>query len=194
MREKRDKNLISQYLKGEEKALEILIQRYLKQVYGFAYRYAGNSQEAEDITQEVFVKVWRNLKKFDKQKSFKTWIFSIAKNTAIDFLKKSRSALGGKKTIQFADFDNENGENTLAEKFADSSPLPNEVSELKDLTRVFAKAVNKLLPKYRKVLFLRHSDDLTFREIAEQTGEPLNTVKSRHRRGLVMLKKLLAEL
>ena len=191
-----DKILIEKYFQGDEKSLEILIQNYLKPVYSFVYRYVGNAGDAEDITQETFVKMWKNLKKFDPQrsrfatlrgrqnKSFKTWIFSIAKNTSIDFLKK-------KKAMQFSDLENEKGENIFAEKFIDSSPLPTELLERKDIIGGFAKAINKLLPKYRKVLFLRHNDDLTFREIAESLGEPLNTIKSRHRRGLIMLKKLL---
>jgi len=181
-----DQILIKKYLQGDEKSLEVLIHRYLKPIYSFAYQYTGNSQEAEDITQEIFVKVWRNLKKFDRDRSFKTWIFSIAKNTAIDFLKK-------KKAVSFSEFQNENGENALLEKFADSSLLPNELLEQKDIIGALAKAINKLLPKYRKTLLLRHDDNLTFREIAESLGEPLNTVKSRHRRGLILLRKLLFE-
>ncbi len=184
MADDNDKIFIEKYLKGDEKSLEILIQKYLKPIYGLAYKYVGNVQEAEDITQETFVKVWRNLKKFDKDKNFKTWIFSIAKNTAIDFLKK-------KKAVSFSEFQNENGENTLLEKFIDSSPLPNELLERKDMIGALAKAIDKLLPKYRQTLLLRHNDNLTFREIAESLGEPLNTVKSRHRRGLIMLKKYL---
>lgn len=85
-----DEILIKKYLQGDEKSLEILIQRYLKPIYSFIYRFIGNKQDAEDVTQEVFVKAWRNFKKFDQEKKFKTWIFSIAKNTAIDFLKKRR--------------------------------------------------------------------------------------------------------
>ncbi len=178
-----DQQLIENYFKGDEKSLEILIKRYLKPIYSFIYRYVGNAQEAEDITQETFVKMWRNLKRFDREKSFKTWIFSIAKNTAIDFLKKKRA-------MQFSDFENERGESTILERFIDSSPLPNELLERKDLAGMLAKAIGKLLPKYRKTLLLRHNDNLTFREISETTGEPLNTVKSRYRRGLIMLKKM----
>ena len=85
-----DKQLIINYLKGDEKSLELLIQSYLKPIYSFVYRCTGNTQDAEDVTQEVFVKVWRNLKKFDQRKSFKTWIFAIAKNTAFDHLKKRK--------------------------------------------------------------------------------------------------------
>ena len=86
-----DEQLINNYLKGDEKSLEILIHRYLKPIYNFVYRYVNNKQEAEDVTQEVFVKTWRNLKKFKRNKSFKTWIFSIAKNTAIDSFKKKKT-------------------------------------------------------------------------------------------------------
>ena len=179
-----DSQLIADYLKGDEKSLEILIWRYLKSIYRFAFRYVNNEQEAEDITQEVFVKVWRNIKKFDKQKDFKPWIFSIAKNTAVDFFKK-------KKAIPFSEFENKRGENILAETIGDSSPLPVELLERKDAIGTLAKAINKLVPKYRKTLLLRHNDDLTFREIAESLGESLNTVKSRHHRALIMLKKFL---
>ena len=175
-----DKILIEKYFQGDEKSLEILIQNYLKLVYSFVYRYVGNAGDAEDITQEVFVKAWRHLKRFDQSKSFKTWVFSIAKNTSFDFLKKKRA-------MQFSDL--ERDENTLAERFIDSSPLPNELLERKDIIGALAKAINKLLPKYRKVLLFRHNNNLTFREIAESLGEPLNTVKSRHRRALIILKK-----
>ncbi len=183
----KDQKLIYNYLKkGDEKSLEILIRRYLKPIYGFAYRYVGNAQGAEDITQDVFVKVWKNLKKFDQDRNFKAWIFTIAKNTSLDFLKK-------KKAMQFSDLENESGENALVEKFIDSSPLPDEFLEQKGIREIFIKAVGKLFSKYRKVLLLRHEENMTFREIAETLGEPLNTVKSRHRRAVILLKKLLGE-
>ncbi len=180
-----DRQLIEHYFKGDEKSLEILIKRYLKPVYSFTYRYVGNTQETEDITQEVFVRAWRNLKKFDRERSFKTWIFSIAKNASIDFLKK-------KKTVPFTELENEERESVL-DRIIDPSPLPNELLERKDLMGMLAKAIGKLLPKYRKTLLLRHNDDLTFREISETTGESLNTVKSRYRRAVIMLKKLLGD-
>ncbi|MDP2967508.1 MAG: sigma-70 family RNA polymerase sigma factor [bacterium] len=210
-----DKILIEKYFQGDEKSLEILIQNYLKPVYSFVYRYIGNAGDAEDITQEAFVKAWRHLKRFDRNKSFKTWIFSIAKNTSLDFLKKSRSALGGKKTIPFSELENEERENTFAETLIDPSPLPQEILERQDVSQVLNRLMEKLSPNYRMVLFLRYNDHFTplevhsaaggmapaisglpltgftFREIAESLGEPLNTVKSRHRRALIILKKLL---
>jgi len=217
-----DKQLIADYLKGNEEALEILIHRYLKPIYSFVYRYVGDGEAAEDITQEVFVRVWRNLKKFNprrsrfatlrgrQDKSFKTWLFSIAKNASIDFLRKKRA-------IPFSEFENEEGKNFLVEKLKDLSPLPPELFEKKEIVKILNSAIEKLSLKYRSVLFLRYNDHFTplevrsavgrtasaigglpltgftFREIAQALGEPLDTVKSRHRRALVKLKKLLSD-
>ncbi len=152
-------------MKGDTESLEILIKRYLKPIYSFTFRFVGNSQEVEDITQEVFVKVWRNLKKFDKNKKFKTWIFTIAKNTCLDWQKK-------KKTLSLY----------FAETLRDPSPIFNE-----PLDRI----LERLSPKYRMVLFLRYNDHFTFREIAETLGESIDTIKTRHRRGIAILRKLL---
>ena len=82
--------LIANYLKGDQESLEILVRQYLKVIYSFVFRYVGNAEDAEDITQEVFVRVWRNLKRFNQEQSFKTWLFAIAKNAALDFLKKKK--------------------------------------------------------------------------------------------------------
>ncbi|MDP3993590.1 MAG: sigma-70 family RNA polymerase sigma factor [bacterium] len=181
-----DSQLIANYLAGDEKSLEILYGRYLKPIYSFTYRYVGGGQDAEDVTQEAFVKIWRHIKRFDQNKSFKTWIFSIAKNTAIDFLKK-------KKTIPFSEFENEEGENMITETLADPSPLPQELLEKAGMAHILNSAMEKLSPKYRTVLFLRYNDHFNFREIAESLGEPLHTITSRHRRALIQLKKILTE-
>jgi RNA polymerase sigma-70 factor (ECF subfamily) len=183
MGDRSDKQLIADYFMGDEKSLEVLIRRYLKPIYNFNFRFVGNSQDAEDITQEVFVKVWRNLKKFDKNKKFKSWIFTIAKNTCLDWQKKRRA-------IPFSVLDSEGG-SSFAENIKDPAPLPNELLEKKNITVVLNKALEALSPKYRMVLFLRYNDHFTFREIAEILGESLNTIKSRHRRGIALLKKLL---
>ncbi len=181
-----DEILIRKYLAGDEQSLELLIGQYLKPIYSFVSRYVGNSQEAEDITQEVFVRVWRNLKKFDQNKSFKTWIFSIAKNASLDFLKK-------KKAIPFSEFDTEEGGNRITDTLADPSPLPLELLEKAGMAKILNVAMEKLSPKYRMVLFLRYNDHFNFREIAESLGESLNTITSRHRRALIVLRNLIQE-
>lgn len=179
-----DEQLILDYRKGKKEALEILIRRYLKPIFNFVYRFIGNSHDAEDATQEVFVKVWHGLKKFKHHKKFKTWIFSIAKNTSIDFLRRKRKQL-------FIEFKDEEDENAFLETLVDPSPIPNELFEQANIKERLNSAIQKLKPKSRMILFLRYNEHLTFREIAEIFGEPLNTIKSRHQRAIIQLKRLL---
>lgn len=181
-----DQILISRYLTGDQQALEVLIARHLKSVFAFAYQYAPNKPDAEDITQDTFVKAWKHIKKFDQRKNFKTWLLSIAKNTALDLLKK-------KKAIPFSNFENGEGENTLTETLADIAPLPNEILERADITHILSEALEQISVQQRIVLILHYTDGLTFREIAESLGEPLHTIKSRHYRGVIALQQLLSE-
>ena len=179
-----DSQLIANYLSGDEKSLESLIEKHLKSVYRFVYWYVGNAQDAQDITQDAFVKAWRNLKKFDRQKSFTTWLFAIAKNTAIDFLKK-------RKAVPFSEFENIEGKNILVESMIDPAPLPQELFEKGAIAQMLTLAINRLSPRYRTVVFLRHTEELAFREIAESLQESINTVKSRYRRALILLRQSL---
>src|SRR5258708_18528094 len=80
--------LVAEHIAGNKQAFEILVSRHLNGVYNFVYKYAHDLDQAEDITQESFVKAWKNLKKFNSKYKFKTWLFTIAKNTALDALKK----------------------------------------------------------------------------------------------------------
>lgn len=196
---KSDEKLIEDYLKGDEKALKILIGRYLKLIFGFAYQYVGNAKDAEDIAQETFVKAWRKLKSFDPhrsrfrvakdkpQKKFKVWLFAIVKNTAIDFLRK-------KKDIPFSAFTDEEGDNMILENLVDPVPLASEMSERKSAQKSLESVIKKLSFSYCEVLNLYYKGHFNFREIAEILGKPLNTVKSRHRRALILLRKFLVNL
>lgn len=177
-----DENLVVDYLKGDERALEILIRRYLNPIYSFAYRYTGNFQDAEDVAQEVFVKMWRHIKRFNRKRSFKIWIFSIAKNAAIDLLRK-------KKDRTFSSLADAEGNSPALNALADETPLPDELWARSQEARDLAAAVKNLLPTYRLVLSLRYDNRLTFREIAEILKEPVDTVKTRHRRGVLALRQ-----
>lgn len=181
-----DEQLVVSYLAGDEKSLEILIKRYLKPLYSFIYRYIGNNQEVEDITQEVFIKAWRSFKRFDQNKKFKTWIFSIAKNTSIDFLRK-------KKAVPFSAFDDLEGNNVVIDGLVDTAPIPDKLLEQAGIVQMLNLAMKKLSPKYRMVLFLYYNDHFNFREIAETLGESINTIKTRHRRGIAILREFLKE-
>src|SRR5947207_714163 len=87
-----DEQLVFEYITNkEDKALEELVKRYLPLIFGYVKKYTGNQDNASDVTQEVFVKVWKNINSFDQTKSFRTWIFTIAKRTAIDELRRKNA-------------------------------------------------------------------------------------------------------
>ncbi len=179
-----DKQLVAQYGKGDEDALATLIRRHIKPVYNFIYRFTGNAHDAEDIVQEAFVKVWRNINKYRPDESFKTWLFAIAHNTAIDLLRK-------KKHLVFSDFENSEGENFLLETLADPEAPPDEVIATLEEKKMVEGLLSQLPLLYREVLVLRYQDDFTFKEIGAILHKPLDTVKSQHRRALIVLKKLI---
>jgi len=178
LKEKTDKEIIQQYLKGDEKALEILIARYLKPIYGFIFKNIGDVSATEDVTQEVFVRIWKNLKKFDQKKEFKPWLFQIAKNASIDYLRK-------RKTIPFSRFENEQGKNILLETLPENDF---DLLEFIDNKRDMATIIESLPEKDQKIINLRHKQGLSFQEIADTTKESINTIKSRYRRIIINLK------
>jgi len=176
-----DKKLIEDYLRGGEQSLDFLIAKYLKPIYSFSYRNVGNPNDAEDITQETFLKIWKNIKKFDTKKSFKPWLFQIAKNTSIDFLRK-------KKSIPFSKFENEKGQNILVENLV-AAPM-NLIENLNN-KKVLALAMQNLGEKEQKIINLRHGQGLSFKEISRIFDESINTIKSRYRRTLFSIRKNL---
>jgi len=173
-----DEQLVANYIKGDESALEELIARHLNPMYNFVFKYVHIEAVAEDVTQEAFVKIWKNIRKFDQKKKFKTWAYTIAKNTALDHLRQ-------KGMIAFSELENT--------EFASRNPLPEEsMDKLADM-QVMGHAVSKLPTKYRQVVNLYYNDELNFREIAELLSESINTIKTRHRRALIYLKQRLSD-
>ncbi|MFA6421817.1 MAG: sigma-70 family RNA polymerase sigma factor [Candidatus Buchananbacteria bacterium] len=184
MSEINDYELIGKYLKGDEKSLELLIQKYLKPIYYFVYGYIKNDKEAEDITQEVFVRAWKKLKQFKKENNFNSWIFAIAKNASIDFLRK-------RKDIPISAFDNDGG-NALIDNLCDLNPATDKLMENYSDQKSIGEAVEMLAPDYQTVFKMHYEKQLNFREIAEILGDSINTIKSRHRRAVLILKNILS--
>ena len=182
--EQNDEKLILDYLNGEENAFGVLTEKYLKKIFNFTYRIVGNRAEAEDVTSETFLKVWRNLRKFKKNLSFKTWIFRIARNSAIDHIRK-------RKNVVFSDFENEDGNNYFEETLEDPGPSAPELIEKVEDKKFIENIINQLPAIYREVLLLRLNNDFTFEEMSNILDKPLDTVKSQHRRALIKLKKIL---
>jgi RNA polymerase sigma-70 factor (ECF subfamily) len=126
------------------------------------------------------VKVWRNIKKFDTKRSFKTWIYTIAKNTALDWLKR-------KQEIPFSSFETEESENPM-QNIVDPLALPSVAFDRKLAAEKMNAIVGNLPEYYERVVSMHTKDQLTFNEISKKLRTPLNTVKSRYRRALRILR------
>ena len=179
--------LVASSLIGNDGDFALLVERHMPMVYRFAYRYLGNDDDASDIAQETFIRAWKHLKKFDTKRNFKTWILAIAKNASLDFIKK-------KKPILFSRIEaNENDLDAFLAPHVEAPDSPSEMFERKSDGAKLHEALEKLPLSYRTTLTLRYGEHLKFREIAEILKEPIDTVKSKHRRGLIFLRKLLPE-
>jgi RNA polymerase sigma-70 factor (ECF subfamily) len=180
-----DEELVAAAAAGEDTAFEELTARYLREVYSFALRLVGVKEEAEDISQETFVKVWKNLKKYNQKSSkFKTWLMRIARNTCVDHLRKQKS-------VPFSQFEGEEGENVLIEGLQSEEPLADELVALSQDAAMLERGLEQLSPAHREVLLLRYQEGLSFAEVSGIIGASQNTVKSRHRRALHQLGAIL---
>lgn len=180
-----DEQLMAAHITGDKQALTELVQRYMRSIYNFAYRYTGNKADAEDITQDVFIKAWKAAHRFNPTMKFSVWLYTIARHTIFDFLKRKKipalSALPGN--------DDEFGPEDLIK---DMAPLPNQLLEQKETNQTVETALEGLPKEHRATLLLHYQEDLTFEEIATIFKKPMNTVKSWHRRALLALRKRLS--
>lgn len=181
-----DALLIAAFIKGDGESFAALVDRHTAIVYKFTYRYVGDADAANDVTQEVFIKVWKHIKKFDPNKNFKTWLLTIAKNTALDFIKKKKPVLFSKIEEGETDLD------AFLAPYVEAVDLPDELLQKKQIKADLDHMLQKLSPSYRSVLLLRYVEHLKFREIADTLQEPIDTIKSKHRRALIQLRNMLA--
>lgn len=149
---------------------EAVVQEYMPRIYAYVRRYTGNIDSAADITQETFVKAWKNLKRYDPAQPMSAWLYTIAKRTAIDWLRKRR-------------------DEQLPDEIIDTAPSLTESLDATRRTETVLSAVAQLPNGYRDVVQLR-LDDLQFHEIADRLKKPLNTVKSQYRRALQLLRRM----
>jgi len=182
-----DAALVASFIKGGGESFAALVDRHMPMVYRFAYRYVGDADMANDIVQEVFIKVWKNIKRFDPQRNFKTWLLTIAKNTALDVVKKKKAVLFSKVEEGETDLD------AFLAPYVEGPDLPDELLQRAQTKADLDRMLTELNPSYRSVLLLRYVEHLKFREIAETLQEPIDTIKSKHRRALIQLRKLLAD-
>lgn len=180
-----DEELVALHNEGERSAFPELIKRYLTPIYNFTLRGGCDADSAEDVSQEIFVKVWKNLEHYDESAaSFKTWLFRIARNAIVDYLRK-------RKHIALSSFDTDEGDNPVADTLEDTAPLQDEIFARVEDKKMIEEALLKLSFADREVIVLHEYEEMTFEEIGHVLHEPLNTAKSRHRRALVKLRSII---
>ena len=175
-----DNELVIAYKKGEQGAIEVLIARHLPSIYNFVIRFVGE-EEANDVAQETFVKVWKHIKRYDETRNFKVWLFTIARRRAIDFTRK-------KKHTPFSAFENEDNDNFDVE---DTSDLPQELFRKKEISQALETLISELPDDRKAIVILHDSEMLPFKDIADIMERPINTVKSQYRRALIFLREMI---
>jgi len=180
-----DEELIKKVKKGDDTAFQELMSRYTKHIFNFILQYVKVREEAEDVSQDTFFKVWKYMKRFKEDMKFKPWLFTIARNTALDYIKK-------KKALTFSSIEGDEDDSfNFADTISDNEPLPPELFARKELANELLGAMTDLHPDHRSVLMMHYHEDMTFEEIAEIMKKPMNTVKSWHHRSLLKVKTKL---
>ena len=170
-----DAGVVTAFLGGEERAFEELVDRYQARLLNFVYRTVGDRERAEDLVQEVFIRVYRHLHRFDRSKKFSTWVYTIASNLAKNELRnRSRNPLVLFQTVK-KNWDDED----RPLQFEDTTSRPDDMYRKRRLREVVEQSVAQLPEHHRSVFVLRELEGKSYEEIAEITGCNLGTVKSR---------------
>ena len=182
MSELTDAVLIQRCKMRDKNAYGVLVDRYKKQAYGFAFSYLKNVDEAFSISQEAFIKAWNAISRFEEGRSFRSWLFSIIKNSALNLIKK-------KKHLREISLDEAMKESGF--DITDSSDDPHEALESKETREQVWRAVFALKEEFREVIVLKHFNDMSYREIAQTLSIPEGTVMSRLYHARIVLRENL---
>ena len=177
-------SLIEQCLTGDQVAWELIVRQNWRKVFNVAYKFVGRHDEAEDLTQDIFLKIFKALASFDRRANFQTWIISISRNLCIDHYRSVRKE---RQTIA-RDVDT----NDLQPASRDRGP--HQAAEHRDLRVLLRQGLEKLPLTLRTAVVLRDLQELSYQEIADRLGLPEGTVKSRINRGRIELAHQLRRL
>jgi RNA polymerase sigma-70 factor (ECF subfamily) len=178
-----DQELLNRCLAGDDSAWEALLRSYTRKIYNLCYRFTGRVEEAEDVTQEVFIKVFQTLKSYDAaQGSFSTWLNRVARNHLVDHYRRTRK---DRVTSSLED------ELPAAQERPSPHMEPTGQVESRERREILQLALDKLSPDLREAVILRDLHDLDYEEIALALKVPQGTVKSRINRGRLELGRVL---
>ena len=182
--------LVARCMEGDQRAWHTLVTSQHKRVYAICYRFTGDATEAEDITQDVFIKVYRNLASFDGEKgSFQTWITTLTRNMLVDNYRRTK--LDRATDSMDVSLSGDDDGPTMSERLADTRPNQEQRFAGLELKATIQQALKKLSPELREAVILRDLEDMDYKEIALVLKIPEGTVKSRISRGRAELARLL---
>ena len=180
-----DKRLIAAALSGDQEAYARLLRKYHDSISSLIYRMLNRQQDVEDLTQEAFIKAFNALDSFNDEFAFSTWLYKIATNNCIDYLRKRKlDTFSIDKPLQGSD-----GEYQF--EIPDHSYLPDQGLIDRQQKMTIQEAIDSLPDKYRKVIFMRHVEEKSYEDIADELHLPLGTVKAHIFRAREMLNKFL---
>lgn len=182
-----EKIWLKQSKSGDLASFERLIEKYQHVAYNIAYRMVGNEEDAKDITQEAFIKVFKSITSFREDSSFSTWLYRIVMNTCKDELRKK------KLKVVSIDRDIEVGESSVTFEIPDHTYSPEVVYEKKQLHAMLSQALTDLPEQNRIVVIMRDVQGFSYEDIAECINIPVGTVKSRINRGRHMLREMITK-
>ncbi|MBO0910988.1 MAG: sigma-70 family RNA polymerase sigma factor [Acidobacteria bacterium] len=182
--------LVRRCVEGDAAAWEEIVQRYHRRIYNICYRFAGTAMDAQDLTQEVFIRMYRTLDSYDVSKgAFTTWLTTMTRNLLVDHFRKTKQ----ERMTDSLDRTSSDHEDAvpLGERLPDDGPAPDSGVQSRETREAVHMALGKLSPELREAVILRDLQDMDYREIAAVLKVPEGTVKSRINRGRAELARLL---
>jgi len=182
--------LVRRCVAGDAAAWEEIVQRYNRRIYNICYRFAGTGDDAQDLTQEVFIKMYRTLNSYDVDRgAFMTWVTTMTRNLLVDHFRKTKQ---DRVTDSLDGVPSEHEDTMpLSDRIQDKSAPPDARVQSRETSETVHRALEKLSPELREAVILRDLQDMDYREIATVLKVPEGTVKSRINRGRAELARLL---
>ncbi len=182
--------LIRRCIAGDAAAWEELVQRYHRRIYNICYRFVGSAGDAEDLTQEVFIRMYRTLKSYEVERgAFMTWVTTMTRNLLVDHFRGTKQErLTDSLDVAPSERDDAM---PLSEQIRDGRPAPDARAQAQQLGDAVHRAIGKLSPDLREAVILRDLQDMDYKQIATVLKVPEGTVKSRINRGRAELARLL---
>ena len=182
--------LVRRCVAGDVVAWEEIVQRYNRRIYNICYRFAGSGDDAQDLTQEVFIKMFRTLSSYDVERgAFMTWVTTITRNLLVDHFRKSKQDRMT-DSLDAAPSEHEDAM-PLSDRIEDKAPSADTGVQSRETRELVHRALQKLSPELREAVILRDLQDMDYRDIATVLKVPEGTVKSRINRGRAELARLL---